>query len=237
MPRITRDRRAGAGTLPRRRHLAAREGLRVLGQGAPGADAALGRALPDAPAGGRGAARGDAARPRDRRRGPAARHRRGHVRDRRRHPRAVRRRDRRPGRGPHEALEDRVPEPRGSPGRELPQDAARDVEGHPHHPDQARRPPAQHPHARVHEGRLAAAHRAGDARDLRAARAPPRHLLDEGGARGPRVPRAASGAVRADRGEGRRHQGGARPLHRRREDAALDGAREARACAARSRAG
>ena len=37
---------------------------------------------------------------------------------------------------------------RGGAGRELPQDAARDGARRPRHPDQARRPPAQHAHAR-----------------------------------------------------------------------------------------
>ena len=42
------------------------------------------------------------------------------------------------------------PDQRRAPGRELPQDVAGDGRGHARHPDQARRPPAQHAHARAH---------------------------------------------------------------------------------------
>ena len=63
----------------------------------------------------------------------------------------------------------------GAAGRDDAQDARRDGQGHPRPAHQARRPPPQHAHDRVAAGGEAAAHRAGDARHLRAARAPPRH--------------------------------------------------------------
>ena len=61
------------------------------------------------------------------------------------------------------------------------QDAHRDGQGHPGHPHQARRPAAQHAHARGAAAR--AAHRQGarDDGDLRAARAPARHQLRSSG--------------------------------------------------------
>ena len=55
-------------------------------------------------------------------------------------------RGRLPRRGPHEDRQDRVHLRHPAAGRELPQDAGRDVRGHPHPADQARRPPAQHAH-------------------------------------------------------------------------------------------
>ena len=51
-------------------------------------------------------------------------------------------------------------------------------------------------------GVQAAPHRAGDARHLRAARAPPRHRRHEVAARGPRVRGALPAAVRRDRADG-----------------------------------
>ena len=55
---------------------------------------------------------------------------------------------RRAGRRRLQARPDRVRDARGRAGRELPQDAARDGARRARHPDQARRPPAQHAHAR-----------------------------------------------------------------------------------------
>ena len=60
----------------------------------------------------------------------------------------VRQAGRRHGRRRLQARPDRVQVARGRAGRELPQDAARDGAGRPRHPDQARRPAAQHAHAR-----------------------------------------------------------------------------------------
>ena len=61
---------------------------------------------------------------------------------------------------------------------------------------QARRPPAQHAHARLHAGGSAPARRRGDAGNLCAARRPHGHARDARGARGPGVPRALSGSLR-----------------------------------------
>ena len=82
--------------------------------------------------------------------------------------------------------------PRGAAGRELPQDGgghgARPARAH----DQARRPPPQHADARLPAAGQGQEDRPGDARHLRAARAPPRHGQGQGRARGPRPPHAAS---------------------------------------------
>ena len=54
-----------------------------------------------------------------------------------------------PRRRRDQAHRDRLPVARRGAGRELPQDDGRDGHGHPGHPDQARRPPAQHAHDRA----------------------------------------------------------------------------------------
>ena len=112
--------------------------------------------------------RGDAPRHRDAVRGVAARHGRGHVGVARGGARGVRRRGRGTGRRRHQAHRFDVPVARRGAGRELPQDDGRDGHGHPGHPDQAGRPPAQHAHDRG--GAQAEADREGprDARHLRA---------------------------------------------------------------------
>ena len=79
-------------------------------------------------------------------------------------------------------------------GGELPQAAALDRQGRAGHHHQARRPAAQHAHARAPVRGEAAAHRAGDAGDLRAARAPLRHGGDEG--RSSRIWRSSSSSRR-----------------------------------------
>ena len=117
---------------------------------------------------------------------PPARRRRGHARDDRRHQQGVRRRGRRARRRRHQALEDQLHVQGGPPGGELPQDGGGDGAGHPRPPHQALRPPRQHADARAHEARGAGAHRPRDARDLRAAREPPRHPVVQERARGPR---------------------------------------------------
>ena len=99
----------------------------------------------------------------------------------------VRRRDRPARRGRHEADADPVREPRARGGRELPQDDRGDGAGPPRHPHQARRPPAQHADDRVPRPSEAAAEGEGDARDVRADRAPARHPCDQVGARGSRL--------------------------------------------------
>ena len=72
------------------------------------------------------------------------------------------------------ALELQSDEHQGS--REPPQAGAGDVDGHPRAAGEARRPPAQHAHAALHQGPgEAPAHRARDHGDLRAARLAHRH--------------------------------------------------------------
>ena len=138
--------------------------------------------------------RGDAARHRHAGRGPPPRHRRGHERGPRRGARGVRRGGLRPGRRRHEAHRHHVPVARRGAGRELPQDDGRDGHGHPGHPHQARRPAAQHAHARRDAEAEADREGEGDARDLRAAGAPARHPRDQVGARGPQRSRRCTRA-------------------------------------------
>ena len=94
----------------------------------------------------------------------------------------------------HEAHRHHLPVARRGAGRELPQDDGRDGHGRPGHPHQARRPPAQHAHDRRDAQAEADRQGEGDARDLRADRAPPRHPRDQVGARGPRVRRRCTRA-------------------------------------------
>ena len=146
--------------------------------------------------------------------GAAPRRRRGHGQGDRRDPRRVRRRDRAARRGRHQADPRPVPEPRARGGRELPQADRRDGGGPPRDPDQARRPPAQPAHDRVHGQADAGAEGARDARGVRAARASPRYPCAQVGARGSRVRDAASAQVRGDQADGRgaaRRPRGARP--------------------------
>ena len=84
---------------------------------------------------------------------------------------------------------------RAAAGREHPEDVPGDGGGHPRRPHQARRPPAQHADPRRPGAGEAAADRAPDARDLRAARRAPRDLADQVGARGPGVQDPRAGAV------------------------------------------
>ena len=63
--------------------------------------------------------------------------------------------------------------------------------------DQARRPTAQHADARLAAAGEAPPHRAGNARPVRAARAPLRYGEDAVGARGPRVQASRAGRVQA----------------------------------------
>ena len=120
----------------------------------------------------------------------------------RRGARGVRRGGRRAGRRRDQAHRHHVPVARRGAGRELPQDDGRDGHGHPGHPDQARRPAAQHAHARRDAEAEADREGEGDARDLRAAGAPARHPRDQVGARGPLVRDAAPAQVPGDQGPG-----------------------------------
>ena len=135
-------------------------------------------------------------------RGAAARHRRGHERVTRRGGGRVRRGDRRARGRRDQAVRSHVPEPGRPPGRELPQDARRDGPGHPGHPDQARRPAAQHAHDRLDAEAQAAGEGEGDARDLRPPRAQARHPRDQVGARGPRLRHAPPAQVQRDQAAG-----------------------------------
>ena len=107
-------------------------------------------------------------------------------------------------------------QPRGDAGGELPQDDPRDGARHPRHPDQARRPHAQHADALTPAARASRRDRAGDARHLRAARAPPRHLLDQERARGQRAALPAPGGLLPAQAQRREEEGRAREVHRRR---------------------
>ena len=147
--------------------------------------------------------RAAAGRPVDRRGAPPRRGR-GHGHRPRGHPGRVRGRDRDPRRGRHEADPDELPEPRAGRGRELPEDDRRDGAGRARHPDQARRPPPQHAHDRVPGQAGAGAEGEGDARGLRAARAPARYPRPQVGARGPLVRDPAPAQVRGDQRDGRR---------------------------------
>ena len=103
----------------------------------------------------------------------------------------------------------------GAAGRDAAQDARGDGEGHPGPAHQARRPAPQHAHHRVAARVQAAAHRAGDARHLRAARAPARHRRHEVAARGHVVRGAPPAALRRDRADGRHPGARARGVPRR----------------------
>ena len=121
-------------------------------------------------------------------------------------------------------------------GRELPQDDGRDGQGRPGHPDQARRPAAQHAHARAHAEAEAAREGQGDARDLRAAGAPARHPRDQVGARGPRVRHAAPAQVQGDQGAGRTSSARSARATSRAPASTCEGARGGRHPRRRSRA-
>ena len=102
---------------------------------------------------------------------------------------ALRTRGRPPGRRRHQAQQVRLRAVHGgAAGREHAQDVPGHGRGHPRRPHQARRPAAQHAHARRPAAGEAGPHRARDDGDLRAAGAPAGHLADQVGARGPRVP-------------------------------------------------
>ena len=119
--------------------------------------------------------------------------------------------------GALQARPDRVQLARGRAGRELPQDAARDGAGRARHPDQARRPAAQHAHARRDGAAAPAPHRARDARHLRADRQPARPQRALPRAAGPRVQAPLPDALPDPR---QRDQGGARQPARGDEPAA-----------------
>ena len=195
---------------------------------ARGPAAPLGRGLHPPPVGRRQDLRRAPARRADDRRRAAARRGRGHRHRHQGRARRVRRRDRAARRGRHEADADPVPEPRAGRGRELPQDDRGDGAGRARDPDQARRPAAQHAHDRVPRQAEAGAEGEGDARGLRAARAPARDQQAQVGARGPRVRDAAPAQVRRDQGDGQRAPRRPRGARARGGDDAAARAREGR---------
>ena len=146
--------RQGRRLPPRRGPGPHQEGLRLLGQGPPGTDPQVGRALPGPPARGGGhPRRAPARRGLDRHR-PPPRHHRGHPRHPRGDRRALRRGDRRPGGRGHQALPVLGREHQGGEaGRELPQDGRGHGQGHPGPARQAGRPHPQHADARAHGAR------------------------------------------------------------------------------------
>ena len=107
-----------------------------------------------------------------------------------------------------------LPVPRRGAGQQLPQDDGRDGHRRAGHPDQARRPPAQHAHDRGDAQAEADREGARDARDLRAARPPARDPRDQVGARGPRLRDAAPAQVPGDQGPRRPAARRARALRR-----------------------
>ena len=111
----------------------------------------------------------------------------------------------------HEAGQDQVPHRGTEPGREPAEDDGRDRSRRPGPLDQDRRPSPQHANHRSVASREARADRPRDARDLRPARSPARHVRDQVGARGPLVRR------RFTRNASRRSKGSSSSVSRRRE--------------------
>ncbi len=111
--------------------------------------------------------------------------------------------DRRTGRGPDQAQPARLRLQARPAGGELPQAAARHRRRRARVADQARRPAAQHAHARLHAAGQARAHRPGHARHLRPARRPNGHAGDAQRARRPRLPLSDAGRLRFDHGAAR----------------------------------
>ena len=224
-----RDRRGARRTVGRvDRPRAGRGGVRLRLRAPRRSAPAVGRGLHHAP-GRRGQdLRRHAPRHRDAVRGAAARHGRGHARVAGGGARGVRRGDRRAGRRRHQAHRADLPVARRGAGRELPQDDGRDGDGHPGHPDQARRPPAQHAHDRRDAQAEADREGARDARHLRADRPPARYPRDQVGARGPGLPDPAPAQVQRDQGAGRPAARRARALRQPGRRLPGQGARRAR---------
>ena len=133
----------------------------------------------------------------------------------------LRRAGRRDRRRRHQARPDPVQVARRSAGGMLPQDGARDGARPARDPREARRPHAQHAHARCDGARAAPRGRARDARHLRADRGTPRPLQHEARARRPRLQGGVSASLQGARSraeEGAR-QPEAVPQQDRRDDA------------------
>ena len=169
---------------PKRQRGAAQSRLRLRHEGARQPEARLGRSLLLPSPRGRGHPDRAQARRRHHRHRAAARRDRGHRRHARRDRPDVRQGDRRTGRRPHQDQAARPRHQEGRAGGELPQAPGRHLQRHPRAADQARRPPAQHAHARAHEAGEPPAHVRGDARDLCPAGRPHGHADDARGARG-----------------------------------------------------
>jgi hypothetical protein len=133
--------------------------------------------------------------------------------------RALRQGRRRTRRWRLQARPHRAPELRGSPGRELRQDAAGHGARRARDPDQAGRPPAQHADPRRHAPRKAAPHRARNPGNLRADRQParPQRALPRiaGAGLPPRPPAALPGTVESRQGRARQSARSGHPHPRR----------------------
>ena len=160
---------------------------------------------------------------------------RGHRLHARRHREELRPRGDAARRRRHEALEVRQrPDDGGAAGREHPKDVHGHGRGRAGRDHQARRPAAQHAHARAPAAGEAGAHRAPDDGDLRAARASARHVADQVGARGPRVQVPRAGEVPPAGRDARRSPKGARGVRQQEHRHPAQGAREGRHHAPRS---
>ena len=183
---------------------AAQSRLRLCHEGARQPEARLGRILFLPPARSRRHPHRLEARRRDHRHGAAARRHRGHAHHAGGDRSAVRAGDRQAGRRPDQDPPARPRLEEGRAGGELPQAPRRHLQRHPRPAREARRPRAQHAHARAHEAGDAQAHLRGNARHLCPARRAHGHGEDARGAGGPRVPLAASRRLR--HGDGQAHR-------------------------------
>ncbi len=166
--------------------------LRLRRGKAPGTKARFGRAVHHASGGGCRHSRRPAPGCRHLGGGDPARCHRGHADGEGGDRVDLRAGGRRAGRRRQQAGPDPVQEPPGSPGGELPQNAAGDGARHPRHHGQARGPHAQHAHPRRHAAGQAPAQRPRNPRDLRADRRALGTVRGQARARGPGLPRALS---------------------------------------------
>ena len=187
-------------------------------------DPEVGGALP--PAQRRGGPHPRPAAPRldDRRRRPAPRCGRGHLGHTGADRVRFRGQDLRPHRRGHQDRALPAREPRGPPGRDLPQDAVVHGRGHPGHPGQVRRPAAQHAHPGCPRRRPAPAHLPRDPRSLCAPGPPPGPGPDPLGAGGPQPQASRARLLPRDPREGGHAPRGAGAPHRRLQDASRRGA-------------
>ncbi len=170
---------------------------------------------------------------------PAARHRRGHARDaRRRSRRASATRSRRSSTASPRSARSTSPAARRSRRRTSARCSSRwratsasSWSSSPTAPTTCARSTHLAPERQARD-------RAGDARHLRAARAPPRHLLDQERARGQRAPLPAPRGLLPAQAQRREEEGRARAVHQARSSRVLDQeARRGRASRPRSPGG